>query len=124
MGTTRLTAEWLAASKDLAIKVIAPFNIVLPSGAQVECDAFVESFGHTKGMLLVSDFKKISPFEKELISEGYGYSTLTEPNEIWVYDREGIIELLNDWSWSGKTEHKPAWLNDEKKPDDEENKTR
>jgi hypothetical protein len=63
-------------------------------------------------MLLVTDFSRIEAFARDPASDGYGFSTLSEPDtlEITEDDLEGAIELLDDWTWTGDPSAEPEWL--------------
>lgn len=108
--SSKLAQMWRQAAKDLEFDIIAPFLLTLPSGSQIKAKVLVREFGASKGMLVITDYKEISPFLSELDREGYGFSTMSEPKEDEQYSRESFIEMLEDWGWAGEDSAKPSWL--------------
>ena len=104
-----LGLEWLAIAQDLGISVEAPFTVVLPSGASITVDARLHDFGGPSGMLVVSEYSRIREHVGALVSQGFGYSTLSSPEPGESYDREGTIEMLQDWGWASESAP-PPWL--------------
>ena len=39
-------------------------------------------------------------------THGYGFSCIELDSE---YDRDEMIEVLQDWSWSGPPDRRPSW---------------
>src|SRR5688572_15031315 len=94
-----LEAYWRAAASDLRLELEAPFSIRLASGAALNVLARLRNFGAARGMLIVSEFAVVRPHHAELIESGFGYSTMSDPTD--PYQREGCLEILRDWGWSG-----------------------
>jgi len=115
MRMSLLSQEWVHAANDLGLDVVAPFKLTLSSGKEVDCDVLLRNFGHRKGMLIISDYGKIDGYTDDIVAEGYGYSTLDEPEETWIYDRGSIIALLKDWGWTGDPNDMPSWLKKRKR---------
>jgi hypothetical protein len=65
----------------------------------------------------VTDFATIAPFADEIIANGYGFSTLSEPRNHAKYDRDVFIEVLKDWEWYESEALRPKWLLHENKND-------
>lgn len=105
----RLLAIWREASRDLDLKIDAPFRLVLASGAEVDVRLRLRDFGAVNGMLIVTDFDLLAPHAKEVVTAGFGYSTLSEPRPDAEYDRESFVEMLEDWGWSGPEPGRPSW---------------
>jgi len=49
---SRLQQTWKTAAKDLQLDIISPFELILPSGKQVNAQVLVRNFGAIKGMLV------------------------------------------------------------------------
>ncbi|HTE42404.1 MAG TPA: hypothetical protein VK629_16395 [Steroidobacteraceae bacterium] len=103
MKISALGETWLAASRDLQIRVTAPFALSVATGKTLMYDAAIRDFGSDKGMLLMSAWD--SEKANAATEQGYGFSCL----DGGAYDRESTIELLRDWSWAAK-EPQPSWL--------------
>jgi hypothetical protein len=100
---------WRKAAADLGIDVITPFETILTDGSHVKVSALVGDFGVRHGMVVDANYALIEPYAKSLAADGYGYSSnLGHSPE--SYDRNGMIEVLKDWGWSGDANKKPAWL--------------
>jgi hypothetical protein len=98
---TRLQ-EWLKVAGSAAgIPVKAPFSVALPSGASVEAAALIVGIGSPRGMIVVTSFDQIRDHVQELVTTGYGYTTLSEPSQNESLDIESFKEMFRDWGWSG-----------------------
>ena len=104
-----MTAVWRQAALDLGFEFIAPFT--LPDGERtLSYLGLVPQFGSPKGMLVIvgldyDDHVRVAQ------QHGYGYSCFSEHSE--PYDRESVIDVLNDWGWSGLPEKAPSWYSGE-----------
>ena len=92
--------QWRSAALDLGIEVDSPF--VLPVDGQVlECVALVKNFGARVGMLVLDGGPERQHKVRDLLAEaldlGYGYSFM----DLGPYEREELIDVLDDWGWSG-----------------------
>jgi len=109
--------NWKAIAEDLGLEIVSSFELTFPSRDCVKVPVLLRNFGGSVGMLLFTDFSVIEPFVKEIDYSLYGYSTLSEPTKIYnkndVERRESIIEMLEDWGWSGKGEA-PVWYHKRK----------
>ena len=94
----RLLAVWHQASKDLGLRIEAPFTVALPSGATLVVRLLLRDFGDVNGMLIVSEYSDLRPHIEDLVSAGFGYSCLSEPTPTEGYDREAFVEMLQDLS--------------------------
>ena len=101
--TSHLGREWLEAGAELGFRVTAPIVIVNPLCKSYNFDALVHEFGSSQGMLLMEQWDA----EKAQVATelGYGFSCLSPG----TYDRQGKIEVLQDWGWSAPSP-KPIWL--------------
>ena len=107
-----LRQYWKQAGKDLGFEVEAPFQVCLPNAGSITVDLLVKNFGAKNGMLIVTDFNKISDFADYLVNNmGYGYSTLSDYNVGDPYIQEDLVEVLQDWGWTGDPAKQPSWLN-------------
>jgi hypothetical protein len=102
---TALGETWLAASKDLGVRVTAPFVLETESGSRFNFDALVHDFGSAKGMVLMEKWD--SAKADAAVAQGFGFSCL----DAGAYDRESTIEVLIDWGWCGLKTAVPKWLN-------------
>ena len=98
---------WETAATDLDLEIVAPFELPLPDGHQLIASAVVRNFGAPLGMVVVGDFDVIRPHTAFLKSAGYGYSAGVGGNE---YNRDQMIDVLNDWGWTGPEDEIPEWL--------------
>jgi hypothetical protein len=102
-----LGAYWRAAASDLGLELESPATIRLP-GVTFCAVALLRHFGAKRGMVIVSDYAVVRPHQAELIDSGFGYSTMSDP--IDPYDRDGCLEVLRDWGWTGPAGASPQWL--------------
>src|ERR1700744_248020 len=98
---SRRAKLWKIAEQDLGVKIEAPFQLTLPDGTRLAFDVLVKEFGGDNGTVLVDDFLEIKPYVDQLARMGFGYSAYMQPPASEVYNREGYIELLRDWGWTG-----------------------
>ena len=105
-----LEDRWRTAAADLSLDIQIPFELILPSGAKVKARVLLKNFGAENGMLIVSDYDVISDVWEQIVDQGYGFSTIDDPSPNEEYNREVIIEVLEDWTWSGPSNEKPVWL--------------
>jgi hypothetical protein len=109
---SRLQTAWRVAAKELGLDVVMPFELKARTFS-IRAEILLRNFGSPKGMLIVSDYRVIEPVRDQVIALGYGFATMTEPEQDWPFtqdEKEAFIEMLDDWCWSGKPEETPAWL--------------
>jgi hypothetical protein len=106
-GKVSLGAYWRAAASDLSLELESPATIRL-AGATLTAVALLRHFGGGRGMIIVSDYGVLRPHHAELIDSGFGYSTMSDPTD--PYERDGCIEVLRDWGWTGPADESPRWL--------------
>ncbi len=108
----KLQENWLRASEDLEIEVVPDFILEIRSSKRfvaIKTELFVESFGMSKGMLVVTDYEIIAPHVCDLIELGYGFSILNENED--TYSEESFVKVLKEWGWAGDKSLIPKWLN-------------
>src|SRR5450631_4458182 len=108
---SRLQTAWRTAAKDLGLDIVVPF-ILKAETFSITTELLLKHFGAEKGMLIVSDYNIIKPHHEKIIQLGYGYSTLTEPDQDWPFtaeEKEAFIEMLSEWGWFGPGKA-PTWL--------------
>lgn len=100
---------WKRVAKDLGIEIVTPFEMTFPNGSRITVSALVKNFGAKRGMLVDEDWNVLKPHADLMVECGYGYSAMSGgPAD--QYERSEIIEVLEDWGWSGAADKKPAWL--------------
>lgn len=102
---------WRYAAQDLGIEIIAPFQIMLPDGFQLEVSALVANFGSSRGILVDKDYASLRPHTQAIVKLGYGYSTELG-GSVEQYQRAEIIKTLSEWGWTGAPDKKPSWLSE------------
>ncbi len=108
MPVTKFQEEWNEIAVRWGLYVKAPFVVKLIHG-EVTVPVLLRDFGASHGMLLVTDYGLISPHWEELVSLGFGFSCLSEPDGVsHPDDDEALMEMLSDWGWSG-SENPPEW---------------
>jgi hypothetical protein len=101
-------AFWQYVAKDLGLEIVAPYGAVFPDGSRVTVSALVKKFGGPLGMLVDPDWDLLAPHINMMSESGYGYSAMST-GPVDLYSREGIIDVLNDWGWTGEKEATPSW---------------
>lgn len=101
--------SWGPAADELRLDIDGPVLIELPTG-HVPVDLWLKNFGGAKGTLIVTDYEVIAPFSKAIIAAGFAYSVF-EAGESRL-SREAVLDLLRDWTWTGPTKSRPAWLDE------------
>jgi hypothetical protein len=100
---------WADRASRLGLTVAIPFTLPLDDKT-VDVPVLLRQFGARNGMLLVTDYGLIRPYEKRLVELGYGYSCLSEDTPPREEDQDALLDMLRDWGWSGEGTP-PAWLN-------------
>jgi hypothetical protein len=105
-----LASMWREAASDLGLEIVAPFSAHLGPAGRVDVAVLLRDFGADRGMLLVSDYTTVEQHAQRLVEAGFGYSVMSEPDPSERYSRDYIIEILEDWGWSGPPDRRPTWL--------------
>ncbi|WP_445428663.1 hypothetical protein [Alishewanella sp. HL-SH05] len=99
--------SWLDAAEDLEILFISPYIFIGSDGQEYQITGLLPQFGGPNGTLITS--RKDSEeacFETSKLKGFQG--TGLNPSYYDKYDREHVIETLQDWGWNSK-EPKPTW---------------
>jgi hypothetical protein len=110
MNTDKFAEMWRLAAKDLDLEITIPFKLTLSSGYDIEAQLLLKNFGAKNGMIIVNRYDEIENYINEIISNGYGFSVLSQPSENEEYVRNDYVEMLFDWGWCGEEKEKPEWL--------------
>ena len=90
--------EWIrTAGAALDVEVVTTFEVVLSSGRAICAEALVVGLGAPKGMLIVTSMRELGAARQELVSQGYGYSVLSEPTPNEEFDLDSFKEMFEDW---------------------------
>ena len=103
---------WRHVAEDLELEIVAPYEVIFPDGTRLTVSALVKNFGYSQGMLVDPDYDVLKPHTRNMRECGYGYSAMSG-GSVDQYTRESIIEVLNDWGWSGAKGKEPAWYTGE-----------
>lgn len=101
--------DWKVAEQDLGLEIEAPAEVHLPDGRKFLGDFLLKNFGGRSGTIVVQNFQRLAGYWEELEKLGYGFSTLT-PGDADSYNRQGFIEMLSEWSWTGGAAKRPSWV--------------
>jgi hypothetical protein len=88
-----------AACKKLKIICRKNYIVKINDSKEIEADYFIEGVGGSRGMLIFSNFNRISHFTNELIILGYGYTVYSEKGMAGDFDLENFREMFRDWGW-------------------------
>lgn len=103
---------WKEDSRQLGIRVIAPFAISA-GDITAACIAFLPDFGGRHGMVIGAagppDFKTEPALVECAKSLGMFYSFLN-PERYSTFDAAVFKEALIDWGYFGSTESRPVWF--------------
>lgn len=102
--------QWTYVAKLLGLRIDLGHEVQLANEEVIANPVVLKDFGARKGILLFTDVNIPFKNSEKLVGLGYGYSVI-EPFEFFgesiVHE---VIELLQDWGWSGSTDAKPAWI--------------
>ena len=94
---TRL-ADWFVKAGTLCgLSAEADYVLQLSNGRMLNSVVRVSGVGAKNGMLIFTDDEAIRGDQAELISLGYGYSTMSEPRCDENFDLESFQGLFTDW---------------------------
>jgi hypothetical protein len=101
-------SAWRAAAADLGVRVVAPYELLMPGKEAVLCEAHVLDFGTRQGAVALS-----FPTERRIrhllrARTDLWFSTLGDSYR--TYERKDFIEMLDDWGWYGPADAKPQWF--------------
>lgn len=107
-----LMQEWLArAAEELAIRVVIGYAVTLSDGRRLTSQALFPDFGSPFGTL-VFRFQDLpnEAARRELVAQGYGMSTFSEPLPHEDFDVDSYAEMFSEWGWTSAEAKRPAWL--------------
>ncbi|MEM7171315.1 MAG: hypothetical protein AAF530_14175 [Pseudomonadota bacterium] len=107
---SNLIRVWKEASEDLGFEIQAPFLLQFSPNRSIAAHFLVPNFGARNGMIIVTDYRAIAPFVRDIVALGYGYSTFGDYADGTQYDRDTYIKILSDWGWTGEERDRPAWI--------------
>jgi hypothetical protein len=103
---------WKEASRQLGIRVVAPFT-VSAGDVTAACVAFLPDFGGRNGMVIGAAEPPEFETEPALVqcarASGMFYSFLNL-ERYSTFDAELFKEALMDWGYFGSAESRPDWL--------------
>ncbi len=102
MSLTNLQRHWRHAAEQLDLSVKIPFVLTFDDGESIEAEVLLQGYGATHGMLIVSDSSIVEGRHEAIVSKGYGYSCMSQPEESAITCLEGFDELLADWTAVGE----------------------
>ncbi len=109
MAKNGLKEMWKLAAADLNINVSFDHVLHLKEGASIRAEVLVRDFGAANGMLIFCSYDQLADYDSEIIDAGYGYSIMCIPAKDECYQRKPMIELLEDWGWTGNEQGRPRW---------------
>ena len=102
MSHFSLGEMWVEASRDLKIRVVVPFTLETRQYPVLVCD-----FGSPNGLVVLEDWdESLAEFAQ---ARGFGFSCMYAG----PYDRDDIIDALQDWGWARTPSDAPDWYVDE-----------
>ena len=108
----RVIEAWNEASRDLDVRVVAPFSLEV-GGRSVSCLAFLPDFGSANGMVVggcVPPGFEVDSLMASRAQEAGMYYAFINLECYSTYQREAFVEELTDWGYYGASERRPAWL--------------
>jgi hypothetical protein len=97
MEYSQFQKQWIDIASRYNLELDIPYSLNLSSGRTITVEIRLKGYGHTNGMLLVTDYNIIQNDADEIVDLGYGFSCLSEPSGNEMISDEEIVELLNDW---------------------------
>lgn len=102
----QIVAAWMEAAAELGFQFTSPFVVTLPDGSRQEHLGLVHHFGRRVGTL-ISVLGEPSQHFRRPVGEDYFWSIL-DPGYS-RYNRDDIIETLDDWGYFGPVASRPQW---------------
>lgn len=103
---------WLArAATELSVRVIVGHIVTLSNGRRLSAEVFFPDLGRSLGTLVFdSNFPLDEVARQEIVEQGYGVSSFSEPLPNEEFDIADYAEMFLDWGWSGSDIHRPSWM--------------
>jgi hypothetical protein len=102
----KVVAAWKEAAADLGFSFTSPYVITFPDSSRQEHLGLVHHFGCQIGTLISVLHEPSESFRRQtgddyfwsILGPGYG-----------CYNRDDIIETLDDWGYFGPVASRPVW---------------
>jgi hypothetical protein len=103
----RTIEHWQEAAHDLGFRFVAPFTLD-DAGQTLMYLGWLPQFGGGHGMLIITadSLDAQQRLMDAARARDFAYSCMSASDE--PYDRDVIIDVLNDWGWSS-SEPAPSW---------------
>jgi hypothetical protein len=99
------------AAAELGLTIKLGYDVKLPDGITIVSEALFPELGNPKGTLVFcSSVQLDSKIRRDLMAEGYGISTFSEPLSGEIYDVTNYADMFLEWGWSGDASQKPQWM--------------
>lgn len=104
--------EWLArAAEDLGVCMLISYVVTLSDGRKLTSQALFPDFGNTFGTLVFQSQDAIdASARRDLMTQGYGISTFSEPLPNEEFDIDNYREMFSEWGWTSAEAKKPEWM--------------
>jgi hypothetical protein len=94
-------ADWFVEAGTLCgLSVEVDFALQLSNGQKLNSVVRISGLGAENGMLIFTDYEAVRDHTAELISLGYGISTMGEPRFDEKFDLESFEDVFTDWGWT------------------------
>lgn len=106
IGSSPMAKAWQKASEELGFRFISPYEL---KNEDLTCwvAGWIPDFGGDKGTIICGRACHDDALD---IADSLGYYTSgLNPRYYERYNRERIIETLNDWGWKNKENSPPNW---------------
>ena len=99
--------KWREAAHDLGFRLVTPFTLD-DAGETLTYLAWLPQFSGPYGMLIITadSLDEQQRLMDAAVARGFHCSCMTANDA--PYDREVIIDVLNDWGWAS-SEPAPSW---------------
>jgi hypothetical protein len=109
LSTELLAKAWVDAANDLGIEIVAPYQVIdLVTQTNVDCIAWVKSFGSLRGTVVVGRHSQSEEIRSLVTVQGMFCSFIDEIS-YGRYERQLFVETLNDWGWYSMSIRAPNW---------------
>ena len=109
MSAEAIAKAWREAASDLAIEVIAPYQITDSSGyVLADSIALVKHFGSPEGTVIFERHKPLDDVLPHAEAQGR-FCSMLDSLSYGRYNRDLFLDTLNDWGWYGDPKQRPTW---------------
>jgi len=102
----KVVAAWIEAADALGFSFTSPYVVTFPDGSRQEHLGLVHHFGRRVGTL-ISVLHEPSESFRHPTGDDYFWSILGPAYS--RYNRDDIIETLDDWGYFGPVASRPDW---------------